>query len=1103
MFLDAVCRIIAAVVPLFSFTLCSAFSLWAQSTFATITGVATDPNGALVPGVEVEVVHLATSYRYTAVTNEAGQYSLPNLREGLYRLRAKRKGFKEFVADRVELSARDLRRVDIPLQLATVETQVEVVASAALIETETARISDVKGRDLLRALPNTYRRSWDFFQLAPNVTRAGGSWDLRFAGSRRNQGEQTLDGVSVGSGLGTGTSNQQMVWLLERTESIEELRIDTAGNSAEYPAIGQAAFITRSGSNSLHGSALWYYTTPGLQARDPFAAARTGRVSHALGFSISGPVWIPKVHRGKDKTFFYFSREWDQNGPARILMTPTVPLEPWRNGDFSGLLPGTVVGDPAAGGTPFAGNLIPASRLNPVALKIQNLYPLPNYGDPTRLISPNHRAVVLSPSFVSPTYVGRLDHRLSERSFLFGRITLVDNLNSYANRVPLPTLFPQRKEAREVNGLTATHTHSFRPTLLNEFRWGYAKNVLNIKCFGGGKQLVKDWGLVGLAPDLPDLGGYPSIGWSGISLTGINELADAFPYERNLTFNFHDHVSWFRGRHSLRAGVQFTQRNWTQNSPGFSLFGNITFSNRFTGHPYSDFLLGLPTTGSRSFPPLTDDTHRWSQGYFFQDEFRKSPKITLTFGLRYDYHAPWVQEGDLLAAFDIEAGRIVVPDAALGKVSSLLPRGYVDVVKASTAEYDSRTLLRGDKNNFAPRIGAAWRPLGNNAVFRGSYGIYYDIVPTRAAAAGVPFQIAQPGFTNPADKPTVVLPRVFPAISGGPATVSLPSGINPNLRIPYSMQYSATVEHQRWSTGFRISYIGTNTRQGVWSYDVNQPIPDTRPYVDKPRRFPSYPGISYLTNGAGHQYHALTLQALSRRSAHGLDFQVYYTLARDIGDLETGEAPENAYDRRREKAVWSDIPTHRFNVNALYALPVGPGKAALGDLGKIAGVALGGWQISAQYAYEGGQFLTPVWQGSDPTGTRYTTSRTPALVSLRPDHLRNANLHHRTVQRWFDVAAFAAPQPGHFGTSAKGVIIGPPVNVFHAALMKNFRFRERGFVRLAIQSSNVLNHPNWANPNTTITAAGGAAVITATQNVNTRLDNPGNRLVRLHLRVEF
>jgi hypothetical protein len=581
-------------------------------------------------------------------------------------------------------------------------------------------------------------------------------------------------------------------------------------------------------------------------------------------------------------------------------------------------------------------------------------------------------------------------------------------------------------------------------------------------------------------------------------------LASALPFEDYSNMQFEDHVSWFTGRHSLKMGAQFARPTTRLFTAFFNLFGSLTFSNRFTGHPYADFQLGIPTTAARAYPPLNNKARRLAQSYFITDEFRVSPRLTLTMGLRYQYLRPWRQVDDLISVFDIASGNIVVPDNAVSRINPLMPRNYVDVVTASSAGYHPTTLIRGDKNNFAPRLGLAWRPLGPNTVFRAGYGLYYDIVPYRSAtAAGVPFNIAEPAFTNPIDNPTVVLPRIFPESSSGPASVGLPLAIRQDIRIAYSMQYTATVEHQRWDTGFRVSYIGTNTRQGVWFYNINQPVPDTRAYIDKPRMFPRYPAISYVTNGAGHQYHSGTVQVQSRRARKGVDFQAHYTLARDIGDLESAEAPENAYDRRRERAVWEDIHTHRLAGNFIYHLPVGRGRPFLSNMRRGADALLGGWQISGVYTWSSGQFLTPLWSGSDPTGTVFTATRTPALVTIRPNHLRDANLDNPTPQRWFDVSAFGPPTPGSYGSAAKGVIKGPPTNVLNVSLGKVFSIRERARLRFQVDAANALNHPNYFNPGLNITQAAAAAVITSTANSSFNLDNAGERRVVLHLRAEW
>jgi hypothetical protein len=280
-------------------------------------------------------------------------------------------------------------------------------------------------------------------------------------------------------------------------------------------------------------------------------------------------------------------------------------------------------------------------------------------------------------------------------------------------------------------------------------------------------------------------------------------------------------------------------------------------------------------------------------------------------------------------------------------------------------------------------------------------------------------------------------------------------------------------------------------------------VPDTRLYVDKPRMFPNYPGITFYTNGAGHQYNALTLSA-ERRSFKGFHYQLSYTLARDIGDLDLAQSPENAYDRKRERAVWADIPTHRAGGNIIYDLPFGKGKHFLANAHPVVRKIVEGWQLSAIYSMTSNDFLTPLWTGPDPTGTAYTTSRTPATVSIRPNYLFNGNLpaDQQTVNRWYDVSAFAAPTAGSYGSAAKGVIKGPGVSVVDAGLSKYVSLWERVRLRLEITSTNFFNHPNWSDPGMTVTDVAGAAIITGASGTHS-LDQPGSRGFRAGARVEW
>ena len=1073
----------------------------AQTTFATITGTVTDATGSVIPNITVSATHVATNIATTAPSNDAGVYTLPQLKEGEYRVSAKGPGFKEFVAQGIVLAARDYRRVDVRLEVGAVETVVEVQGGATLIETETARISDTKTADLMKTIPLNTRSIWAFLSLSPAVLQAGGgSSTIRFAGSRGNQSHWAIDGTTMSDGV----DETQIGPLANYIEWIQELKIDVSNNTAEFGTIGQVTSISKSGSNTLHGSAYDYYTTPWFRARNPFALARGTGISHGPGASVSGPVYIPKIYNGKDKSFFFFGYETSRGSAVTQSINPTVPPAPWRQGDFSTLA--TALVDPFNNRVPFADNRIPVSRLNSTAVKLQDrFYPQPNFGDPTRLVSQNYRQNIVRPRDPSTNITIRGDHRFSSKDSVFGRFSDQVGYNRpFEGNLPTIGQLYQRRANRAI---TAAHTHTFSATMLNEFRYGMALNNNPIKPNLNGLEFARDFGLVGLAPDLPDIKGMLMVSFqNGIqSLTQSNYRDPGF---RNFLQEFQDHFSWFRGRHNFKFGGMVTRVEYDDYQASANLFGNLSFTNRFTNDPYADFLLGLPTTASRAFAPVRVDRLRNQYDFFFADDFKVNSSLTINYGVRYQYHPVWTEEHGFGAMFDIGSGKIVVQDGSLSKASPLMPRGYVEVVEAKTVGLPGNTLIRSDRNNFAPRLGVAWRPWGNKTVFRGGVGIYFDVVPRTLTHGGIPFVLNEPPFTNEVANPTVILPRVFPASSvGGVSSVTLPAAANTNLMIPYSMQWNFTVEHTQWDTGFRASYIGTNTRQGDWAYDINQPVGDTRLFVDKPRMFPNYPAINYFTNGAGHQYHGLTLEA-ERQMSKGLYLQSSWNWARDIGDLNRGASPEDAFNRQREVAVWEDIPTHRVTMNWVYQLPFGRGRTFMGNANRWANLAVGGWEISGIYSFYSGQFLTPLWSGPDPTGTAFTTGRTPAVVTRRPNHLRDANLpgDQRNVSRWFDLAAFAAPGAGQFGSAAKGVIKGPGVNVWHTGFIKNFNFSDRGpRLRWELTATNFFNHPNWSNPNTTITNLTQAGVISGVGGVNgaSTGDQPGARSFRMGFRAEW
>jgi hypothetical protein len=308
-------------------------------------------------------------------------------------------------------------------------------------------------------------------------------------------------------------------------------------------------------------------------------------------------------------------------------------------------------------------------------------------------------------------------------------------------------------------------------------------------------------------------------------------------------------------------------------------------------------------------PPLTE-RNRWQYDLFVTDDFKITPRLTLNLGLRYELHMPWRENSNRTSIFDIGSASIVVPDGATALCEPAIPqelrrdqrgqRGRIPQPHADSA---------GPEQLRAPAV--AYRPCGQQYGVSRRIWHYFDPTTALVGMGGSPYTINEPAYTNP-NTGYIVLPTVFPSGGVGAAgSVGLAMSVRPDLQIPYSMQYNFTIERQMWNTGFSVRYMGTNTRQGVWAYNYNSPVPNTTPYVDKPRPLPQYPGFPYRTNGAGHQYNAATVE-VKREAARGLMLHSHWTWARDIYDLNDGEQPENPFSRAAERAPAVSIPTHRW-----------------------------------------------------------------------------------------------------------------------------------------------------------------------------------------------
>ena len=1080
----------------------------AQTTFATITGTVTDAAGALVPGVTVTATNVNTGISTTSESNTSGVYTIAQLREGEYRIRAEREGFKVFRAEQMVLFSRDHRRLDIRMEVGDLVQQIEVTAGAALIETETPRISDTRTARELRQLPMNQDNIQKFVALTPGITPSAGTGGASFYGSRRDQDYFSTD----------GTTNDGDFFQFRSLEWMQELRVDAGNVTAEYGALGNVTIMSKSGTNDVHGSGFWYYNTPAFNARNPFNQQRSSIISHQTGASLGGPIVIPKLYNGRNRSFFFTSAEKPRQSRNSAALQPTVPLERWRRGDFS--KEGAAIRDPFSGAV-LPNAIIPASQLNPVSKKIQErFYPLPNTGDTDRFANRNYYERIFYPYLGEIVWISRLDQKISSRDSFFARYSLINSNNNPWDG-GLPAFGPQNNFIRS-RSVSTSETHIFGPNLLNEARFGYYYSNSPREGPLNGPEVVRSLGITGLAANLPDVGGVFKVGFAGIGLQGINQVDYRVPGFNRQTVQFQDHVTHYRGKHALKAGFNVWNLSFRQAMAGAGLFGSVTFANTYTavpgvsnsGHPYADFMFGVPTTALRSYPPEVATWYRWSYDFFFQDDWKVTPRLTLNLGVRYELRPYQRSKAGKLATFDVASGNIVVPDAGMSRVSTLLPADYVKVVSASSVGLPASHLVHTDMNNIAPRFGFAYR-LNTRAatVVRGGIGLYYDVDTQQLGdGQGAPFTIAEPAYTNTQPVPTLVLPQAYPANAGGrgPSTITLPEAANPHLRVPVSYQWNLTVEREVADMGLRFTYIGTLGRQINYSRNYNSPVPDGRLFVDKPRPFPKYPALSYMDHGASHNYHGLTVEA-KRQMRHGAFYQVGYTWAKDIGDaISGGNNIENAFDRRRERSAFSTIPAHRLSAMVIYELPAGRNRKFLATAPRVVDALLGGWQASAVWAAQTGTYLTPTTRIQDPTGTAYTTGRNRPLVTIRPDYLYNANISNPTIQQWFDPNAFAAPPLGRYGNAGNSVITGPGQNMMHGGVHKYLRFGDDPRwpkVRLEMTATNVLNHPNWSNPVVDLSAAGRVATINGVggpqqwrSNFN---ESAGMRSMQLGVRVEW
>lgn len=1081
-------------------------AMWAQTTFGVIRGRVLDPTGAAIPKVTVVVTNTGTNISRTVVTSDTGAYETGYLQPGTYSVTAEASGFRKFVSEGIVLSANAIVLVDANLAVGELTSSVTVEAGAPLISTETATVTDVKTQDQYLKAPMNVRGNWDsflfnFMSLVPGVQPMGTGFSISFSGSRYTVNNFTVDGITTNSvlyGNIVGPANPSM-------DFIQEVKVDVSGTSAEFGAPGYVGVITKGGGNEIHGSAFWYYNSAGFNARNPFANRVGFAVLNDYGFTVTGPVF-------KNKTFFSGGLE-GFNQHTAALFNLSLPTDRMRAGDFSmlkdsaGKLMNVTIKNPLTG-LPFENNKIPASLLNSAALKTQErFYPHVNFGDADMVVS-NFRDQAKQTLRKEQIDI-RIDHQFSSKNSFFGRFDAMRAPNGTWEG-NLPTVGP-RVQRRQTRNLILSDTHTFSPTVINEFRYGLIRGYNPYSGPVDGPTVVKEMGLTNLPADLPQLQAIPIVNISNF------QTISQIDYQRGAerVDQWQDNLSVIKGRHTLKMGGE-VWRNYGQNfgqSPSRA-YGSVSFTGNYTGNSYADFMFGIPRSASRvsaGFVLLTSTN--WDKFLFFQDDFKVNPRLTLNFGIRYELNPPYVEEKDRIFSFNPYTGKMVVPNeqskAAL--FSGFVASNLVPIITAKEAGLPERTLAYTDTNNLAPRFGFAYKLTSDNkTVLRGGFGIFYDTYTAALwrSMVGGPYNGSESSPINVVTNGQALWmwPDMFPRVLSQAGTASL-SGQDPNTAVPYTEQWSVTIEREIWNMGLRAAYVGSKTHQLLASRNLNQLVPSTTPYSASRRPYPQLSSAGWRENMLSAYYNGLTLSA-ERKYKAGLQYQVGYTWAKNLtdshDDWEAGWGAQNSYDYRSE---WGDnayTRRHRFVFNSIWDLPFGKDQKFLKE-GALSHI-IGGWSISTFGVLQTGRYFSPSFSTYDPANI--------GTSGGRPDRIANGNLSDPTIAMWFDKNAFRVPgdvdgngtpdvQVGRFGNSGVNVLRGPGTRSMNAGFFKAFRLREKWKMQAEVTFTNFFNHPNFGIPNSTINSGAGG-LITQTQNQQySAHEGSGERTTRFGLRLDF
>jgi hypothetical protein len=1059
---------------------CGVGALFGQGgAVGSIVGTVTDSSRAVVPMVSVQIKNTDTNTTQLTSTSGAGTFSVPYLKPGHYQVTVQGAGFTTAVVDKISLDVDQTVRINVTLDVGAVNQNVAVNAGALTLDTDSATIGQVISDKQVANLPLNGRNFMQLITLGPGATSTTGTEAIARRPNTTSSyslmgGRDSSNGILL-DGMFNNDLEENSVAIIPSLDAIQEFKEQTATFSAEYGrSAEQINLSTKSGTNSLHGTAYDFLRNDFLDARAFFDPATLPPLrQNQFGYSLGGPVYLPKLYHGQNKTFFFANYE-GQRTTSGTTIFGVVPTQDELNGIFP-----VAITDPETGKTYAPNTQLPSTILSVFGQQAKALFPAPNTN------VPQGNFVTTTASSINANQQNyRIDQNFGATNSLFVRYSDYQ----YKTRTP-NQITPQGDTLDDISdhSIVASYTHSFSSAAVNRFMGGYLKVTPTSQGITAPESTIAAFGLKGIFPYGP-YSALPQISFgligSGLGLSTVGGGGNLPDPDFQHNYNFTDSLSINKGSHTINVGFGFLKSQWgVFNAENQS--GQFTFSGAFTGHPIADLLLGHPSQVRVAQPTPYSNTAggakfavNWiTLAPYIQDDWQVSQKLTVNVGIRWDYQSIPTEAENHLAWLNLAApgGGLCVADQSI--ISQGLGGGIYS--------YCGKTPGSAQKTVFAPRVGLAYRPFDNSkTVIRSAYGIFYDSYEQgEYAESGAIYPwIVNGSYSAVPGQSLLDTANLFPDYSQavGPVTEQIVKSnylLMPqaNPRAPYAQQWSFSVERELTaSTTLEVNYVGTKGTHLFNRVLLSQPLPPADPNNPTPPAsrllYPNLPETFVIEdefNGPSN-YNGMNVKLEHRAS----DFFLLaaYTWSKSLdeksaasgiaGDAGAG-TPMNTYDQKADYGPSSYDATNRFVASGVYTLPIGRGKRVFSTANKATDVLIGGWQLNGIALFQTG--LPYSIFGFDAGGCLGTLSQRASIIG-NP----NPSGFSRSPGQWFNTKAFVNPAACYFGTSGRNILRAPGRNNFDLSVFKNVTIRDRLSLQLRLESFNAFNHTQFGIPDNTV-----------------------------------